>query len=519
MSKSNTNYSMLATHVNDLRRMWFAEHEKNRKLKAKMKEFKNIMKSIQAQFSFNDSFIDESFVAVGHEREFSNQSTLEQTINFQCFQQRLISSIQKFFLKIVRETFFCIKKHSKSKVKETQNVRIAKLLINLGCLGYKKEIYAKVLVFGLIKNGGLKGKFRIFDAFLKVLKKIKAAAFAKLKNAQGSRFGYDSFTMDYDECVKNTNYRVNETSKLNIRNYFAPLCSLEDNEGEYEYASFADSCFGSTEQVRKKLNSKIDLERHKKIIKNPKFLNFLQIFREKISEKENLAFQSIVYIYENSICYQEGAKLLLQTLKSALDRKEKHILFSQIKKFSQSKKIFNFYLSQHLLNIGKSFRKSILLSIAHQSLTPQKKFSVNFLNFKLKFIEKKICRPAFQALKSSSMLKDQNIAKSLTQLLQALENFSALTIKSSLQASFKSIKVFKTSAKPCLNKFFKLLSDYNLLKISVAFRFWQHKIYSLQYSCENKENYYKRSLNFSNIQTKTQTKSQPLRVLKRSYFN
>ena len=520
MHKSNTNFSMLATHVNDLRRMWFAEHEKNRKLKAKMKEFKNIMISFQAQVNFNDSFVEDSFILGGLDRDLSNQSTLEQTIQLNCFRQKLVCSIQKLFIKNIRETFFSIKMTSKNEFNRKQVLKVGKFLMVLINLFKKKEILSKIFVLSNVKNLKSKeigSKFMVFKAFFRVLSKFQAQAFTKLKSLNSNNSSLDSVSSERI-CTKKINGKVNETSKLNVRNYFAPLCSLEDSGDESEFTSFSDSCFGSSEQVRQKLKCGINLEKHKKVIKNPKFLSFLQIFREKIVDREDYAFQSILYMYENSICHQEGARLLFEVVNKAVQRKKKKLIFCKIKKFSVSKKIFQFYLSRLFTNIGKSYKKSVFLSTIRKFSIPYQKSSVLLLLSKIKFLINKPCKSAFKPLKSYTYstlpvhLPSSVYSSNLQRLIDLLN-------KVLLKSSFCDLKTSRSQSKSSLLNVHKLLSDSCLLKISVTFRCWQHRIYTLPYIPNNKENYFKTSLNFSQITTRPQGKSQPLRVLKKSNFN
>ena len=109
MDKSNTSFGMLATHVNDLRRLWFLEHKKNQKLKSKLQKLKGIIKDIQNQINYNESDVIDFNFSLNNRLSFSNQSTLENTINLRYNHRKLLSCIEKIVSDKIKVSFESLK--------------------------------------------------------------------------------------------------------------------------------------------------------------------------------------------------------------------------------------------------------------------------------------------------------------------------------------------------------------------------------------------------------------------------
>ena len=135
MNNSNSTYSMLATHVNDLRRMWFLEHEKNKKLKVKIVEYKNLMKSIQSHIFLNESSAEDFTLSLPDYQDTWNQSTLEQSVSLSPLQPQLLKLIVNLFIKQTRDSFIQIKSSKPRKSfhnlnQKSNQVRLFLLLTN-----------------------------------------------------------------------------------------------------------------------------------------------------------------------------------------------------------------------------------------------------------------------------------------------------------------------------------------------------------------------------------------------------
>jgi hypothetical protein len=359
-----------------------------------------------------------------------------------------------------------------------------------------------------------------------------------------------------DSERKKIDLGVNETSPPNFKEYFGRQIenSLE------EFKSFSDSCFGGFEQARNKLNFQFDIEKNKRIIKNPKFLNFMQIFREKIIEKKNFAFQAVLFWFENSICYQEGVKLLVEILQKVVKRKLKIEALVAIGNCTRIKKmvlrVFELILYKIANRVSKDYFKKLIYC-------KYKNFNSRALK-RLETLLKKSFKKSFNLWKNpkkplffnstlfnsyislhklsefpkkyTTRLKREtflNIVKTINQeisltclQLTTLSKASQLLKIFTMRRLFKSFETWKNlenfeklSKLTRSKKMVKLLADSALQIISIAFRSWQYSIYSqINFSDQNKENYYKKSLNF-NLLTQPRPSKKPLQILNNSYNN
>ena len=359
---------------------------------------------------------------------------------------------------------------------------------------------------------------------------------------------------------------VNQSSSPIFKNYFKSKNKLEIDlrEDDEDYSSFSDSCFGGFEQARAKLLSKFDLEKNRKIIKNPKFLNFCQILREKVSDHENFAFQGILFWYENSICYQEGVKLLVMVLKKAEKRKIMAKGWSSVRSRGAEREMrgkvalgriekvlrnwlrdgfervlngwklrklirsglnrFNSLIQERMKKVFSLWRKVMKRKAFDSKLFDFHVSLYKFSQFPLKYTTR-LKRDTF--LNIVKMINHEItlncIQQSTISVLTSLSKlFSVRKLFKSFELWKKFIKSFKLHPIRC-KKIHKLLADSALQKISIAFRSWQYSIYSIpSYTDRNKENSYKKSLNFQSFsrnQKKSTSKLRPLNLHSNNSIN
>lgn len=565
MNNSNSTYSMLATHVNDLRRMWFLEHEKNKKLKIKIVEYKNLMKSIQSHMLLNESSSEDFTLTLPDYRDTSNQSTLEQSVSLSLFHPQLLKLLVSLFIKQTRDSFIQIKSSKSTKPSPQSNSKPiqARLIFLLHQTITKHETIHKLHSFKILSTPIKSNKFfKLFHLIYSIHYKSIKKNFIKFQiKALETR----------DSLISNTKTSlhipsVNHSSSPIFKNYFKTKNRLEIDlrVNEEDCSSFSDSCFGGFEQARAKLLSKFDLEKNRKIIRNPKFLNFCQIFREKVLDFENFAFQGILFWYENSICYQEGVKLLVMVLRKAEKRKMMVKGWRLVRREGEERemrgKVALGRIEKVLRNWARigfdrvlnawSLRKLAKSGIFRFNALAQKRMKDAFGVWKTSLKKKVFDSKLFDIyvnlykfsqfpMKYTTRLKRDtflNIVKMINHeislnciqqsTISVLTSLSKLFSVRKLFKSFelwkKFIKSFKLHPIRC-KKIHKLLADCALQKISIAFRSWQYSIYSIPcYTDRNKENNYKKSLNFqsfSRIQKKSTSKLRPLNLHSNNSIN
>ena len=122
MDISKTSLSMLATHVNDLRRMWFVEHDKNQKLKLKLSQCKKFITKIQNKSLSNDGTNLDLNISSSSHLDNSCSSITENIANISFSKKKLMVSLIKIFLNNIRNVFE-IMKQKKYSSKDIKNIK------------------------------------------------------------------------------------------------------------------------------------------------------------------------------------------------------------------------------------------------------------------------------------------------------------------------------------------------------------------------------------------------------------
>lgn len=529
MELPNSTFGLLAAHVNDLRRMWFVEHEKNRKLKEKLNRLKDILQNVQIRISQSESELN-----LNSQLDFSYQSTLEHTVNFRYSDRNLMKVVLKIYVQTIRNVFaniknfqnnLALKVHVKQRKyldwKEPESSEgIQKLFEKCTYLASFEKIFAgkknSNLAFAF---RGIRENNRKYPGFVgDVLKKLDRAI-RKIKFRRTFKF---FFMIRYSAGLKGIkNLKLTEKRLLpcHVRNAFA-LGSILRIVGMRVKRKVFDRIIVAGREKIKKLATLIEVIGSKVQMKVKTVFTCMKkatrystglcsvekALGKQVNSIYSIFFNEISLNYENSLVVQEGIRCLIQIFSTIQIRKKLFSLNSLSAyeksinpypvpiKHQKSFKIF-FKISKKFKNFQK---KCALKKLKRFSITKpstfhaiQVVFSLQNLTFAKSKLRIKVLRESFLILvKIAGQVLSLQALKSekITKILSSFR--SKLLI--SLTKSFTKWRIFSKIPATPLKNLKKIILEQSFLKISLAFRAWQYKMdIAPNPSLTNKENYYK----------------------------
>ena len=359
MDTSNLSFGLFAAHVNDLRRMWFLEHEKNRKLRDKLNRFKEIVKDLQYEISPNESQIPDANLSMNNLFNNSFQSTLEQTLNLRSSNRLLLKTLVKLFKSRMCESFAEIKQFNWFEKK-------------FGLKVHSKN--SPNCLWGLINGTEISTSARNCIQFISIEKIInlkhyqfKAQAFKYIENSiNDNKKGNSGYRMR-DMGLVRTLILMLKIENFNTRKSFAIMRSLPQRNIVTSHLkrprnasnisdrscllrkvkrSFCMFSVLHTLQIKvyREIYSKINISINKsqKINKSDEIKNrysygidYLEsILSGKVLSVKTEVFEVLSLDFECTICMQEG----IQSLACALSKVQKNFAFASIHAISISTK-------------------------------------------------------------------------------------------------------------------------------------------------------------------------------------